>query len=788
MSASVLGGNLIRNRSDRESRGRWFRKTPSVRIRLLAIVLIPSVTLLSIGLGASAYLVNAGKESEQWARLAGDTIRPVMAVTQALQEERRVSLQHLAGDATATQMLTAVRHKTDICRAAVLQAGRDAASLRPDLVEEIDTFTSEDNGLIKLRDTIDSRTVSSSDTYGAYSASLDRVVLISVLGARMASDAGIALRLYHAIHLLRAAEAFSRAQLVGSLVLPTGQLPPRELTELSRQVGDARGEVAYVSSVLTGSRLAPLKAITSSEDWQRVLDMEDAIIRAGAASPEHSEPARSNNSSGSTSRAGDAASLPLTASEYQRAATQISSGLLQIFMEQTAEALRDETAMGAEVARRSLWGAAGVLGLTVLAFLAALYLTNRLIRRMRHLRQETLALADERLPDITRKLSDGQEINDADLAPLDFGADEIGQIADAFNRAHTAAVNAAVAESKTRAGVNAVFLNIAHRSQVIVHRQLALLDRAEREEEDPAKLDGLFQLDHLATRSRRNAENLIILGGETPGRRWRKPVPLLDVVRGAVAESLDYKRIQTGRLPELRIVGTAVADLIHLIAELTDNATAFSPPEARVEISGNVVGKGVAIEISDQGLGMSHTELAERNAALADPVDFSVAALSSDARLGLFVVGKLAARHRISVRLTESDYGGVRAIVLIPSDLLAAIDPHPPLGNRNVLTGSTPGSTAPVAATTATPGTIDPAPASDKPSLPRRRRVEPRTTPDDRPASVSRLRPRSADEARNLMAAIQNGTRQGRLNRVDIGYPAPRLDVEEGAGDDRQNP
>ncbi|MGY2063735.1 sensor histidine kinase, partial [Nocardia gipuzkoensis] len=170
-------------------------------------------------------------------------------------------------------------------------------------------------------------------------------------------------------------------------------------------------------------------------------------------------------------------------------------------------------------------------------------------------------------------------------------------VAKAFNQAHTAAVAAAVTEARTREGVRSVFLNIAHRSQMVVHRQLEILDEAEQKQEDPALLETFFKLDHLATRERRNAENLIILGGGQPGRQWRRPVPLVELVRSSVGETLDYARVRTARMPQVFVVGSVVADLIHLLAELVDNATTFSPPQSRVEVTGNIVGKGVVVEI-----------------------------------------------------------------------------------------------------------------------------------------------------------------------------------------------
>jgi signal transduction histidine kinase len=218
--------------------------------------------------------------------------------------------------------------------------------------------------------------------------------------------------------------------------------------------------------------------------------------------------------------------------------------------------------------------------------------------------------------------------------------------------------------------INAVFLNIAHRSQAIVHRQLQVLDKAERAEEDPDQLGLLFQLDHLTTRERRNAENLIILGGGQPGRQWRNPVPLLELVRSAASETEQYTRVALGRMPRMLVAGRAVGDLIHLIAELLDNATSFSPPDARIDVRGNRVGKGVVLEIEDQGLGIEPERMEQLNEMLRSDSNIGPSAKSQDWRLGLFVVSRLARRHGINVTLVESAYGGVRAIALIPMSLL----------------------------------------------------------------------------------------------------------------------
>jgi signal transduction histidine kinase len=315
---------------------------------------------------------------------------------------------------------------------------------------------------------------------------------------------------------------------------------------------------------------------------------------------------------------------------------------------------------------------AGVLVLLVVGavFVLALRLSRRLIERLIRLRTETLELAENRLPGLVERVRTGADVHADEVTLREYGADEIGEVADAFNKAQQTAVAAAVQEAKTREGTNKVFLNIARRSQGIVQRQLKTLDEAERKQEDPEQLEMLFQLDHLTTRQRRNAENLIILGGGQPGRRWRNPVSLTEVVRGAAAETEDFARVKTSRLPSRKVIGPVVGDLVHLLAELIDNATSYSPPGSRVEVRGNVVGRGVVIEVEDQGLGIEADRIDDLNNMLANPPDFGIMALSTEPRLGLFVVARLAARHGIGVSLRDSAYGGTRAIVLVRNELL----------------------------------------------------------------------------------------------------------------------
>ncbi len=232
---------------------------------------------------------------------------------------------------------------------------------------------------------------------------------------------------------------------------------------------------------------------------------------------------------------------------------------------------------------------------------------------------------------------------------------------------HRAALRAAVERAELAGGIAGVFVNLARRSQILVHRQLSLLDTMERRSDDPNELSDLFRLDHLTTRMRRHAESLIILSGAAPGRAWRMPVSLTDVVRAAVSEVEDYARVEVRQLPEASVQGAAVADVTHLLAEIIENAAQFSPPHTRVRVTGEPVGNGYALEVEDRGLGMGRDALAEANHRIARSETLDL--FDSD-RLGLFVVSRLAARQDIKVHLKTSPYGGTTAVVLLPTALL----------------------------------------------------------------------------------------------------------------------
>jgi signal transduction histidine kinase len=331
-----------------------------------------------------------------------------------------------------------------------------------------------------------------------------------------------------------------------------------------------------------------------------------------------------------------------------------------------------ESASLTSAARRSTAITIAMIALTLLIAVAASFgVAESMARTLRFLRHRAQQIADERLPEAVRRLRTtvSGEL-DVGVEPVGIDTkDEIGDLAQAFDDVHRQAIRLAAEQAALRSNVSAMFLNLARRSQGLVDRLLARISELEHEQTDPAELENLYLLDHLATRVRRNAENLVVLSGADPSvRRWGEPVPLSDVVEAAIAEVEDYARVDLGVVDEVSVLGWAASDLTHLLAELIENATTFSPPSVPVVVTGAAVGNGYVLEVEDRGLGMTDDELLDINQRLADPplLDFSVRQ-----RLGLYVVARLAQRYDVKVQLRHSAYGGVVALVRLPVSTLA---------------------------------------------------------------------------------------------------------------------
>jgi signal transduction histidine kinase len=320
------------------------------------------------------------------------------------------------------------------------------------------------------------------------------------------------------------------------------------------------------------------------------------------------------------------------------------------------------------LSRIALADAVGLAAVLIVAVATVLF-ARRLSRDVSRIEAATRRFADQQFPELVERLRRGDQVElDSELpAVAPVRTTELARAATAVASLQRTAMTAAATETSLRTGISQVFVSLARRNQSLLQRQLRLLDDLERKAAHPAALADLFPLDHLTTRMRRHAEGLIILSGSVPGRGWSSPVPVIDVIRGAVAEIEDYKRVAVATNSEDMVAGSAVADMIHLLAELIENAAMFSPSGTRVEVRADRVGNGFAFEIEDRGLGIKPEELDAINQRLDSPADFDLA--NAD-QLGLFVVGKLAVRHGVRVYLRPSPYGGTTAIVLAPSSMI----------------------------------------------------------------------------------------------------------------------
>ncbi|MEO3743124.1 nitrate- and nitrite sensing domain-containing protein [Plantactinospora sp. B5E13] len=343
---------------------------------------------------------------------------------------------------------------------------------------------------------------------------------------------------------------------------------------------------------------------------------------------------------------------------------QVESGALD-------DAIEEADTRSAAQLRRTLLTAGGVLAVLLAALLTSVAIGRSIARSLRILRSQALRVAQVELPETLERLRTADPATaQIDVPPADVRSmDEIGEVAEAFVAVHRSAVTVALEQATMRRHVNAMFVNLARRSQVLVERQLELLDELEQDERDPDQLANLFKLDHLAARMRRNDDSLLVLAGTEATRRWNRPVPLSTVLLAAVAEIEQYQRIRHTAPDGLYVVGHAVADLVHLLAELLENASAFSRPDTVVQIDAAAHPDGsVLVQIVDEGLGMSPTSLREANEVLAVPPAADVAASE---RMGLFVVSHLAARQQVRVALAPTGRGGLVASVRLPTSLLA---------------------------------------------------------------------------------------------------------------------
>ncbi|MDJ0346073.1 nitrate- and nitrite sensing domain-containing protein [Streptomyces sp. H10-C2] len=626
-----------------------FRGT-TIRRKIVALLLIPLVSLTAIWAFAATL---TGREV--WGllgieRIVNDVGYPTEDAVQALQQERRAAILYLA-DTRRSDFRSGLAKQelaTDKVFAKLRSNASDSATrgdLSGDARIRLDAVTRGFEDLAALRGKVDNQTITRIDAFGAYNEMVDPCYdlldSLNPLNNVQIDKQGRAL-----ITIARAREAISREDALMAATISAGRMSQAEMRTFTFAVAEQRDYYDDNLKLLPEDERSIFDEFWRGANGKALRTAEDSIISAGAAA---------------APRAADRASWPSAAStalgDLDRLDTQAGD-----LHKKRAE----------PYALRLLIMAAIAGGLGLIAVIASVFVSVRigrsLIRDLSGLRKEAQEVSGTRLPRVMRRLAAGEKVDvETEVPRLEYSDDEVGQVGKALNTLQRAAVEAAVRQSDMRRGVSDVFVNLARRSQVLLHRQLTLLDAMERRTEDTEELADLFRLDHMTTRMRRHAEGLVILSGAAPSRQWRKPIQLMDVVRAAVAEVEDYERIEVRRLPRLAVAGSAVADVTHLVAELIENAAVFSPPHTAVRVHGEHVANGFVLEIDDRGLGLTPDALLEANLRLAETPEFE---LSDTDRLGLFVVSRLAQRHGVRVSLRLSPYGGTTAVVLIPATLL----------------------------------------------------------------------------------------------------------------------
>ncbi|GAA2991179.1 MULTISPECIES: sensor histidine kinase [Streptomyces] len=629
----------------------------SIRRKIVALLLVPLVSLTGLWVFATYItgrdardLLGAGSIMENVGHPLEDTVR-------AVQDERRQTLVFLADPRASDSLPLLLRRRaaTDRVVADVRRsAGRDDVrdALSPEAEVQLDSILSEVDGLDALRSSVERRTIDRTRALDFYNGLVDPCYRF-LNGLHTMENVSADKQFRALVGVSRAREMLSREDALVASGLIAGRLGAPELRAVSDLAANRRLLYEVNLELLPATERGRMEQYWSGPDTEPLRTAEQKLIAAGP----FKKP------------------VAVDAQRWQQVAPTVLDHLANDNTEMANRFQDRAEPAGYRILIQA--GVAGVLGF--LALVVSVFVSVRvgraLIRDLSRLRKDAHEVSGVRLPSVMRRLAAGEQVDVETEAPhLSYDKDEVGQVGQALNTLQRAAVEAAVKQADMRRGVSEVFVNLARRNQVLLHRQLTLLDAMERRTENGDELADLFRLDHLTTRMRRHAEGLVILSGAAPSRQWRKPIQLMDVVRAAVAEVEDYERIEVRRLPRIGVGGPAVADLTHLIAELLENATVFSPPHTAVQVHGERVANGFTLEIHDRGLGMAPEILLDANLRLAETPDFE---LSDTDRLGLFVVSRLAQRQNVRVSLQTSPYGGTTAVVFIPGQLLTdAPDTH----------------------------------------------------------------------------------------------------------------
>ncbi|MEV1168677.1 nitrate- and nitrite sensing domain-containing protein [Nonomuraea sp. NPDC049784] len=615
----------------------------SIRFKISTLLVIPLISLIALwGFAASTTLGEALsllKVETIWTGV----INHADGLISNLQAERLASAEQLAGTVTAPDALSKARTKVDNSRKTLREqsmAQDTQSALTQDMKTQLQTVFEAINRIPDIRHKVDDRKLTPGTLVTEYAKISDEIHL---LYSRMtvSTDLELALQAQGLIAADEVREILSREHAL--IVASNGRVSMHDLHMLAGLDSTRTYLFPKALANLDTELRAPFEKLYYSPRYSTMENLLESYITG----------------------------QPVDVELWRGVAEQVQKEYRDAVWRTGDKLLARMEPAGVGVVVRA--GIAGLLGLVAVVFsvIISIKVGRRLTRELGTLRRTALDLAEIRLPDVVAKLRKGESVDIATEAPpITVGRNatsEVSDLAAAFDSVQSTAVDAAVEQARLRDGVSEALRNLARRSQSLLQRQLKMLDEMQRQTEEPEALERLFRLDHLTTRMRRHAEGLVLLSGGSAGRRWRGAIPVEDVLSGAAAQVEEYTRVRVYPMSECGVSGASVADLMHLFAELIENAASFSSPSNEVSVRGEMVGRGFAVEIEDRGLGMDPATRKAINERLASPPEFDPAQTE---RLGFAVVGMLAARHGVRVTLKPSPYGGTTAIVLLPGSLV----------------------------------------------------------------------------------------------------------------------
>ncbi|WP_240676965.1 sensor histidine kinase [Actinacidiphila soli] len=636
------------------------RRLP-LRTVLVILAVVPSVALAGVWALGTYQLGRQWQNEDAQRRVAVSVGGKTQQLLINLQKERRLSAEALADPSASRGDLTAQRALTDRAASTFSTlAVLDTSHAQAGLHQAVLTTVRQLAGLADQRRAVDDGSVSQQKAYDYYTG-----VVTADIGVVTALSSGVngqvTTKAQTLVDLVGAVEMVSREDALLARGWKSGRLSFSAYDMAVDFIGTQEYLLEYrVDPSLTGKEAQLYRTLTTGQMWKSKQRLEEGLIRSVTNGTQ-----------------GGQVTVSINHAEWRLTMDQVGPELATVLLARVNTINALSTASVNQLQFQLV--AASALGLaTVLLVIAASWrLIIVLRRRILTLRDEARELRT-RLPDVVGRLERGEDVDvDAEVRAVEPSGDELGELAEALNLAARSAIATAVRQADQHRGFERLLQRIARRTQLLIGLQLKKLDQMERRHEDPAVLEGLFDLDHLTARLRRYEENLVILGGGQPQRRWRRPVQLLDLLRAAQGEVQDYQRISVEVEGRPWVSEWAVGALTHILAELMENAAAFSKPPTPVEVRAGVVGRGIAVEIEDRGLGMTTEQYADANALMQAPPQLDVMARADDARLGLYVVARLSLGLGVQVELRPSAFGGTRVIVLVPERYVA--EPPEPL-------------------------------------------------------------------------------------------------------------